>query len=210
MLSRETLKEIARERVRERRGIAIGGFAVYSLIVAAVSGITQGLGTLIIGTVLTVGYAFFCTSFYLGESAEIGDIFNASFSNFGRKLGGMLWMELFTFLWSLLLIIPGIIKAISYSMTPYILANEPDVEATEALKISMRMTEGHKMEIFIFELSFLGWHLLSLLTLGILELVYVGPYLATATAGLYQELRRDALESGRIFENELKGFKLQY
>ena len=69
----------------------------------------------------------------------------------------------------------------------------------------MRMTDGHKWEIFVFELSFLGWELLSCLTLGILDLVYVGPYRETAMAGLYLELRENAIRNGIINEAEFRG-----
>ncbi|MEA4823980.1 MAG: DUF975 family protein [Clostridiaceae bacterium] len=206
MLERAEIKARSKAACAANRGIGIGAYAVYALIIAAISGATFGAAALIIVPVLTVGYAFFATRFYLGDlNLNIGDIFSKSFDNFGRKLGGMLWMMLWVYLWTLLFIIPGIIKGLAYSMTPYILANDPNVEATEALKLSMRMTDGHKGEIFVMILSFIGWELLSAFTFGILELVYVGPYREAALAGLYVELRDNAVANGIVSEAEFNG-----
>ena len=88
-------------------------------------------------------------------------------------------------------------------MTPYILAHCPNVSATDALKLSMRMTNGHKGELFVMHLSFIGWMLLGALTLGILVIVHVGPYMGTTTAGYYIELRDEALAKGIIRPEEL-------
>jgi len=115
-------------------------------------------------------------------------------------------MLLWLVLWTLLLIIPGIIKFMSYYFTYNILADCPNVKATDAIKISMRITEGHKMDVFIFILSWLGWFLLSVLTIGILYVVYVGPYWATSDAGFYLELRDKALREGKITLEDL-GFE---
>ena len=206
MLSRAEIKERAKAAFAVNRGVGIGAYVLFVIVSAAISAAGFGFAGLIVVPVLAVGYAFFCIRFYMMDrSVNVGDMFTEGFNSFGRNLGGMLWMALWVFLWSLLFVIPGIIKAISYSMTPYILANEPKVEATDALKLSMRMTEGHKWEIFVFELSFLGWELLSCLTFGILDLVYVGPYRETARAGLYLELRYNALSNGVITEAEFNG-----
>ena len=88
-------------------------------------------------------------------------------------------------------------------MTPYILADCPNVPAKEALKISMRMTKGYKGKIFVCLLSFYGWMMLSALTFGILYVVFVGPYMQTTFAGFYEEMKDDALRSGAISIDEL-------
>lgn len=119
-----------------------------------------------------------------------------------KKLGGMAWMNLFIFLWSCLFMIPGIVKAYSYRFTPYILADCPNVSARDALKISMRMTEGIKWELFVFDLSFVGWSLLTVLTGGILE-IYTVPYYQAAAATLYDSMKNNALMSGRVSAEEL-------
>jgi len=95
-------------------------------------------------------------------------------------------------------LVPAIIKSLSYFMTPYLLADCPDVTARQALKRSMQMMDGHKKELFVMVLSFIGWMLLSALTLGILYIVYVGPYMYTAYAGFYEELEVAAVEGAEI------------
>jgi len=144
------------------------------------------------------------TKIYKNEQAVAQDVLSNFKVNYLRKVGGMAWMMLFSFLWGMIPVY-GIIKAISYSLTPYILANNPNVPAKQALKLSMRMTEGHKMDLFVMQLSFIGWHILGLLTCGILLIGFSLPYHSTTTAGYYVEIRDKALASGVINEAELNG-----
>jgi len=90
-------------------------------------------------------------------------------------------------------LVPAIIKGLSYFMTPYLLADQPDLTAREALRLSKQMMNGRKKELFVMMLSFIGWMLLSILTLGILYVVYVGPYMYTTYAGFYSEVSGKAL-----------------
>ena len=136
-----------------------------------------------------VGYSYFNLRVYRGENGDIAQAAAVGFNDYGRSLVGILWMYLFTFLWSLLFIIPGIIKAIAYSMTPFILADREDVDAKDALVLSMEMTNGYKAEIFVLMLSFIGWWILSALTFGILAIFYTGPYMSASLAGIYEELK---------------------
>jgi len=152
-----------------------------------------------------VGYSGFCSRIFVGVQTRVGEMFSLGFRNYWRSVGGMLWMNLFIFLWSLLLFIPGIIKALAYFATPYILAEFPYVEPTDALKISMRMTDGYKGDVFVMGLSFIGWYLLNMLTFGLLGLLYVNPYYYTSFAGLYQELKMNALAMGTVRYEELTG-----
>lgn len=203
MFNRMEIKQRAKATFLNEYGISIGAYVLYVLIAAAASTITWGLGALLIAPPLMVGYCSFVLHIYKGESGDIGDMFANGFSNYGRNLGGMLWMELFVFLWSLLFVIPGIIKALAYSMTPFILADCPNVRATDAIKLSMRMTHGHKGGIFVMCLSFIGWWILSGLTFGILQILFVGPYTSTSFAGLYVDLKARALNNGIIRPEEL-------
>ena len=100
---------------------------------------------------------------------------------------------LFTFLWSLLLIIPGIIKGLGYSMAMYILAENPDMPALEALKKSQEMMDGHKMELFVLYLSFIGWFLLTAVTCGIASL-YVTPFVNATMVNFYLNIKPSAVE----------------
>jgi|AGTN01.3.fsa_nt_gi Predicted integral membrane protein len=203
MKPRADIKAQARATFSAQYGISLGAFVVYGLLVGALSGATFGLAALLLMPPLTVGYSWFCLCIYRGYRGDIGAMLSTGFNNYGRSLGGILWMELFVILWSLLLFIPGIIKALAYSMTPYILADTQNVSATDALKISMRMTNGHKGKVFVMGLSFIGWLLLSALTAGLLTLFYVGPYMQTSFAGLYEELKNNALRTGAIRPEEL-------
>jgi uncharacterized membrane protein len=108
-----------------------------------------------------------------------------------------LWQLLWVTLWTLLFIIPGIIKAIAYSQMYYIIVEYKDVSVTKAMRISMEITKGHKWDLFVMYLSFLGWDLLSLCTLGILQL-WLAPYKNMTYINAYHSLVKEAIESGRI------------
>ncbi len=194
MKTRQEIKELAKTAFLNNYWIAVGVNVVVMLLVSAVSGMTMGIGALILMPPLLIGLNMFSLKLYRGQKGDFDTVFNDGFSNFGHKLGGYLWMELFTFLWSLLFVIPGIIKSYSYAMTPYILVDQPEVDAREALKRSMRMMDGHKWELFVFQLSFIGWALLSSLTCGILYIFYVGPYYNNAMAGYYEERKNAFVE----------------
>jgi len=155
--------------------------------------------------VLTVNVGGTFIKVYYCQLISVAEPFSELKNNFIRKLGGMMWMYLWVYLWTLLFIIPGIIKSFAYSMTPYILASSPNVTATDALKLSMRMTDGHKGKIFVMGLSFIGWNILNAFTFGILGIFFVNPYETTAFAGLFVELRGLAVANGVIHPAELDG-----
>ncbi len=208
MKTRPEIKLIAKQNFSDNYWISVGATILAFIVIGAASGVStfiMGLGALLVGPPMMVGLQYFSLWVYRGDAPTptIEDMFKIGFSGYGRKLGGMLWMELFVFLWSLLLVIPGIIKAIAYSFTPYILAEYPNVPATEAIRISMRMTQGYKGDIFIMSLSFLGWFLLSSLTAGLVGIFYVNPYFYTSMAGLYEELKEHALQNGVVSLDEL-------
>ena len=204
MKTRQEIKQIAKERLRENRGNCIGVFVLFVIAASILSGATMGLGALVLMPVLTVAACGWFTRVYRGENLSVSDWFTGMFDGFGRKWVGMFLMGLKVFLWSLLLVIPGIIKAYAYFLTPYILAEYPNVSAKDATALSDKMTKGYKMDIFVAELSFLGWILLSVLTLGILEIVYVGPYMNLTFGGIYQELKQNALANGTVKPEELE------
>ena len=123
--------------------------------------------------------------------------FIEGFNNWARAALGILWQFLWVFLWSLLFIIPGIIKAIAYSQIFYIIAEYKDVSVTKAMRISIEITKGHKWDLFVLSLSFLGWSILSLFTLGILQ-YWLTPYMNMTYVNAYHALMKEALEDGRI------------
>jgi uncharacterized membrane protein len=98
--------------------------------------------------------------------------------------------SLYTLLWTLLLIIPGIVKHYEYRMIPYLLADFPEMSKDDAFRISKEMMNGNKMNAFILDLSFIGWHILSAVTLGIVGIFYVNPYVNATNAELYLTLKK--------------------
>ncbi|MEG1525451.1 MAG: DUF975 family protein [Clostridia bacterium] len=203
MKTRQQIKETAKQSFYANYWLCVAVNIVFWMLLSSIAGITAGLGTLILAGPLTIGFNKFCLNLFSGSTATFDTVFNEGFSNFGRKLGGYLWMQLFTVLWSLLLFVPGIIKSLSYAMTPYILGDCPNVESKTALKLSMRMMNGHKWELFVFFLSFIGWNLLSGLTFGILSIFFVMPYRNNSLAGYYSELKSVSLQSGVVSAEEL-------
>lgn len=140
---------------------------------------------------LGVGATYAFNALYVYSSPDIlSNSFGYGFKNYWRTIGGMLLVGVFTFLWSLLLVIPGIIKAYSYSMTPYILIDNPEISVREALRKSQQMMVGQKFNLFWLQLSFVGWFILACLTGGI-GFLWLVPYYQTSQAVFYQNLRNN-------------------
>ncbi len=122
------------------------------------------------------------------DKLKTGKMFEPYANDWGRIMTTYLLLYVYIMLWTLLLIVPGIIKLFSYSMTPYILKDHPELSNNAAIEKSMRMMQGHKMNLFLLELSFIGWLILSLMTLGI-GLIFLIPYVNTTLAHFYEELK---------------------
>lgn len=214
MRTRQEIKAIGKDRFKANYWPCVGAYVLVMLAIGAAAGITffvGGLAGIILGGPLEIGLYYFFVQNILGQNVvDVGTPFTAAFQNFGRKLGGYLWMVLFVFLWSCLFWIPGIIKGLSYAMTPYILSDCPNVRAKDALKLSMRIMAGHKWELFVFELSFIGWMLLDGLTSGLLGIFYVSPYMQSSLACYYLEVREEALRTGVITMGQLEGVEAVY
>ena len=101
----------------------------------------------------------------------------------------MFLRDLFIGLWSLLFIIPGIIKSYEYRMVAYILADQPELTRKEAFELSRKMMNGNKWNAFVLDLSFIGWGFLAAITFGILGVFYVNPYIQHTDAALYLKLK---------------------
>lgn len=119
-----------------------------------------------------------------------GNMFYLAFSKYWHKVGGMFLMGLKVFLWTLLFIIPGIIMAFAYAMTPFILDEHPEIGVWEASTRSREMMRGHKFDYFWLMLSFIGWYILCILTLGI-GFLWLTPYMQTTAAAFYNELKAE-------------------
>lgn len=198
MFPRAEIKEYAKIKFKDYYGNMLGVYVLYFFITGLAGSFTAGLGTILLTPPLRVGLSFFSYLVYQGERPEVGQMFSFGFDDYGRKLGGVLWSWLFECLWTLLFIVPGIVKSMAYSMVPYLLAEYPGIPATMAVKVSMKITDGRKWDVFMMYLSFIGWFLLAMITLGLTHIFYSGPYMQAALGGMYDVLKKDALETGRI------------
>ena len=184
------LRAAAWEKKKGRWGMLALVFFIYSLIMAACAALSYvvvgAVAVLLLSGPLMLGFTMVCLAVSRRQGASLSKLFEG-FSRFGDSLVLFLLMDIFIFLWSLLLVIPGIIKMYSYSMSWFVLHDRPDLTGNEARKRSMYLMRGHKWRLFCLDVSFLGWYLLSALTLGILAF-WVTPYHMTARAEFYQEL----------------------
>ena len=149
------------------------------------------LGMPLLAMPLTLGFNYASNRLLVeGDNRAVGNLFRDSFGNWGRKVWGMFLMNFFVSLWSLLLIIPGFIKYYAYALTPYILIDNPELSANQAINLSQKMMKGHKFDMFILHLSFIGWIFLSIFTFGI-GLLWLLPYMMTAQAAFYQDIKKE-------------------
>ena len=195
--------ESSARRVSENSDIYSGNL----FNVGMITGLLAGIATVVILIVLVAkvfvgnllkmgGYRFFI----LNQTAQpgIGTLLDGFRS--GHYVNIVLTMflrDLFTALWSLLLV-PGIVKHYEYLMVPYIIAENPAMDYKEAFQISKQMMDGEKMEAFIMDLSFLGWYLLSAVTCGLLAIFYVNPYVQASFAEMYTFNKQKAYQEGYI------------
>ena len=138
-----------------------------------------------------------CKYFFARNSREktmVGEVAGGFDRGYGRVVKGMFLKDLFLIFWTLLFIIPGIIKSFSYRMVPYILVDQPELTATQAITRSRQMMKGNKWRAFVLDLSFILWYILSALTLGLLGLFFVHPYYEATNAELYQALKDAPLD----------------
>ena len=142
-------------------------------------------------------YQTFNVLYTEGDNKLTSNMFKLAFGTYGRNLAGMLLMFVFTLLWTLLFIIPGVIKAIAYSMTPYILKDYPELSPNQAINLSQKMMKGHKFDFFYLVLSFWGWALLCILTLGIGTL-WLSPYVYTSFAAFYEDVKKEYLANSTL------------
>ncbi|MDO4733220.1 MAG: DUF975 family protein [Bacillota bacterium] len=187
-LSRKEMKKLAKERLSGNWGKAIGAGLLASLILLGGSALGIGIGGIILAGVLDMGLALFFMQLFRIREVPFNKMFSG-FERFGTACWAGILQGLLLFAWSLLLVIPGIIKYYAYAMTFYILNDHPEMTAREAITASKKMMKGHKGRLFVLELSFIGWALLSSLTGGILLIVYVYPYQCATYAAFYEDLK---------------------
>ena len=186
-----------------------GNFVAITFVYGLIIGITQvlsgdkdspailhliGLVLFILALPLTWGYQTLFLGAVRGGEVTAKDMFEGYNKElFSRVLTTTLLYYVYVFLWSMLLLIPGCIKAYSYAMTPFILKDNPEMKNNAAIEESMRMMDGHKLELFLLDLSFIGWALLSLLTCGI-GFLWLVPYMNMARVNFYEDLKKASVE----------------
>lgn len=176
-----------------------GSAAVVTFVYLALSAVVSTLeSTLWNGSLFTylfiipVAYSYnvlFLDNLRTGKEFDVKSIFDG-FNDYTRVLGTYLLVYIYTILWTLLLIIPGIIKSLSYSMVPFVLKDNPELSFNAAIERSMAMMEGHKWELFCLWLTFIGWVLLGIITFGIAYL-WVLPYMNATFANYYEAVKAE-------------------
>lgn len=148
------------------------------------------------------GRRFFIVDRAENGRASTGELVSGFSVQYMNVVKTMFLRDLYVFLWSLLFVIPGLVKSYSYRMVPYILAESPDMDTREAFRLSREMMDGSKWRVFVYDLSFIGWYLLDAMTFGILGLFFVDPYKSTADAELYAQIRDGYLGRGPRTQEE--------
>ena len=200
MFTRAEIKAQAKAQLKGK----VGMFFLCLLIVYAITfalcfiPLIGVIGMYIVLPPLMLGLIMVCLNVTYGDNVEIGTLFKG-FNYMGKAIALFLMVIFFTMLWSLLFVIPGIIKAYSYSMAFYILAENPEMTAREALNESKEITKGHKLDLFVLELSFILWGLLATVTFGI-AYVYVLPYMQLTYVNFYHNIKRQPAQTEAVYE----------
>ena len=165
---------------------------IFSAITTAAGSIIPGIGALLIVGPMTYGLQYaFLKNARDGQKMEMGDLFKGFSDDFSTTFLIGLLTTIFTFLWSLLLIVPGIVKSYAYSMAYYIKIDHPEYGWKQCVVASQQMMKGHKMEKFILDLSFIGWYIVGALCLGVGTL-WVNPYVYATEAQFYESIKGEA------------------
>lgn len=178
-------------------GVIIGIILIALVVIIAIS-----LLRIFLGYILEVGGR----KYFIGAAQDNSDMNSIGFgfdkTRYFKIIKAMFYKGVLTFLWTLLLIIPGIVKSYAYRMVPYILADNPNIGTKRAVELSNEMTRGHKFNMWVLDLSFLGWYFLGALVLG-LGTYFVKPYDDSTKAELYLVLRENAIKNGMCTWEEL-------
>ena len=202
-MNRAELKSMAKEQIRGNIGILF----VVTLLIGLISGIASTVlgkipvvGSLLAIVIVTPAFSLSIYRVYLalakGVKPQAKDAFSG-FDDFWSAFKVTFLVGLYTFLWSLLFVIPGIVKGISYSMAMYVLAENKGMSATECINASKEMTNGHKMDLFVLSLSFIGWMILGSITLGI-AYIWITPYMQATFTNAYNSLKPAVVETAEV------------
>jgi uncharacterized membrane protein len=186
--SNQDIMAAAREQLKGKWGTVILAALIYVLIGVIPGSIPKigGIFSLILGGPIAFGVTYYFLSFARGKKSEFEDLFKG-FSIFGKAFVAYLLLIIFTILWALLLIVPGIIAAFSYSMTFYVMVDNNEISGQNAITKSKELMNGNKYRYFCFLCRFIGWFFLCILTLGI-GFLWLIPYFMVSNARFYETL----------------------
>lgn len=215
MLTRAELKQQAKAQLKGNLGMLLVVLLVYFLVCLAVSlvggfifakiPVLLYVITYAVVPPIALGYCMVYLDTTYGEKPQVATLFRPYKECWLNSVLVNILVAVFTLLWSLLLIIPGIIKSFSYSQAYFILAENPGMTAKEAIDESKLIMDGHKMELFVLYLSFIPWFLLGYVTLG-LGFIYVAPYMTLTLTNYYHNIKRQnapAVETAAYQEAEV-------
>ncbi len=191
------LRAEARKALSEKWGVMIVATVIYAAIAIAVCMIFQkyyficACASVLLFSPLLYGINLLSLKIYRRNATGVETMFEG-FSTYTRVVLTMLLRGIYTSLWGLLLIIPGIVKGYSYALTPYVMIDKPELGYNECIEESMRLMDGYKMKLFLLDLSFIGYALLSVITFGI-GYIFLLPYIEVAHAAFYEDVK--ALQS---------------
>ena len=149
--------------------------------------VTFGVSSIIIVPCIIMGYYNIYLKLVETCEVEVSKLYSG-FNIMGKSIGLVFLQNIYIFLWSLLFVIPGIIKSFSYSMSYYIMLENPEIGINEAIKKSSKIMEGNKLKLFLLQLSFIGWFLLAPFTFGLLY-IYIIPYIQTSMVNFYNSIK---------------------
>lgn len=186
-----------------------GGISAYLLLVLAIAalvGTIIGLAvSILVSNVVMVG----CNRYFLENREHKTNVSQVFYGFQDGRYSPTVWVmflrTLYILGWTLLFVIPGIVKSYSYMLVPYILAEDAYIDRKRVFELSSQMMYGHKMEAFVLSLSFIGWHLLGALTFGMVDIFYTNPYINATFAEFYSALKAEALQKGILQAGELPG-----
>ncbi len=177
----------ARQRLQGNWGIAIGFYLLFMIITQVISLIPVAgpIVSIVLSGPFSLGVCIFFLAISRGQEKSISMLFEG-FENFGTALCAYLLTAIYILLWTLLLIIPGIIAGYRYSQTFFIIAGDENISASDAITKSKEMMDGNKWKLFCLHCRFIGWSLLCILTLGI-GFLWLGPYIVTSMARFHDD-----------------------
>ena len=176
-MQRKQAKRRALDTLKHRWGEAIVVSLLYSIILAALSSVI-GVGGLLFGSILLIGYYTILIEASINKKFNIEKIISGlNGDTLSTRIVLSVIKNIYIFLWSLLFIIPGIVKSYAYILAEFIAMENPEMSASDCLRKSQELMDGHKKELFVLDLSFIGWHILCMFSFGI-GYLFLAPYIA--------------------------------